>query len=181
MTYLLAIGDRAYSSWSLRAWLLFDAFGLPVQCRRAQLYTPVFAALPTDFPPARTVPALKDEDGTVIAESLAIAEELASRHPLAGIWPELPSARAAARMLVAEMHAGFTTLRKLCPMNLRRAYRDVPLPAELGADLDRLEEIWAWARAQAGAEGPWLFGSYSAADAFFAPVAARIAGYGLPV
>ncbi|EKX58661.1 Glutathione S-transferase [Rhodobacter sp. AKP1] len=179
MTYELAIGDRAYSSWSLRGWLLFDAFGLPVRVRRARLYTDELPALLADFAPARTVPAMKTPAGTVVAESLAIAEELASRHPEAGIWPADPEHRAVARALAAEMHAGFGALRSHCPMNLRVSYESCDPPEAVQADLARLERIWAEARARCGTEGPWLCGPYSAADVFFAPVAARIAGYGL--
>lgn len=181
MTYELCIADRAYSSWSLRGWLLFAAFDIPVRLSVARLYEPGFAAALEAFAPARTVPALRLPEGVVIAESLAIAEELASRHPEAGLWPAAPRARAVARALAAEMHAGFAALRSHCPMNLRQAYAECAPPPAVLADLARLERIWAWARAETGAGGPWLCGAYSAADAFFAPVAARIAGYGLPV
>ncbi len=181
MTYELAIGDRAHSSWSLRGWLLFDAFGLAVRTRRARLYTEELPRLLADFAPARTVPALRLPDGTVVMESLAIAEELASRHPAAGLWPEDPRARAVARSLVAEMHAGFKALRETCPMNLRASYAVTPMTEALGADLDRLETLWAWARKTVGGDSPWLCGAYSVADAFFAPVATRIATYNLPV
>lgn len=180
MTHDLAIGDRAYSSWSLRGWLLFDAFGLPVRVRSARLYTDELPTLLREFHPARTAPALKLPDGTVVMESLAIAEELASRHPEAGHWPQDPKARAVARSLAAEMHAGFQNLRSQCPMNLRVSYAEWPITPGLGADLDRLETLWAWAR-ESVPGGPWLCGAYSAADAFFAPVASRIATYNLPV
>jgi glutathione S-transferase len=181
MTYDLAIGDRAYSSWSLRGWLLFDAFGIPVQTHSARLYTDEFAALLKDFLPSRTVPTMRTPDGTVVPETLAIAEELASRHPDAGIWPKGPKARAVARVLAAEMHAGFSALRSYCPMNLRVSYEDCTPPDAVLADLDRLQVVWAWARRETGSDGPWLCGDYSGADAFFAPVAGRIAGYNLPV
>ena len=181
MTYDLAIGDRAYSSWSLRGWLLFDAFDIPVKTHSARLYTNELATLLKDFFPGRTAPTMRTPDGTVVPETLAIAEELASRHPDAGIWPTDPKARSIARVLAAEMHAGFTALRGHCPMNLRVSYSDCAPTDAVLADLDRLQTLWAWARAETGATGPWLCGDYSAADAFFAPVAARIAGYNLPV
>lgn len=179
MTYTLAIGDRAYSSWSLRGWLLFDTFGIPVVIRQARLYTPEFASLLAEFAPARSVPALRLPDGTVVPDSLAIAETLHERHPQAGIWPADPAARAQARGLAAEMHAGFQALRGNCPMNLGASYADYRPPAEVLADLARLETLWARALGHSG--GPWLFGAWSAADVFFAPVAARVAAYGLPV
>ncbi len=181
MTYELAIGDRAYSSWSLRGWLLFDAFGIPCRTRLGRLYSEGFSQLLADFAPARTVPALRLPEGVVIAESLAIAEELATRHPEAGLWPVTPGPRAVARALAAEMHAGFTALRSHCPMNLRTSYAKCDPPQPVLDDLRRLQEIWDWARRQTGATGPWLCGDYSVADVFFAPVAARIAGYNLPV
>jgi glutathione S-transferase len=181
MTYVLAIGDRSYSSWSLRGWLLFDAFDLPVRTRTARLYTDELPRLLTEFYPARTVPVMRTPDGCVVPESLAIAEELASRHPDAGIWPADPAARATARVLAAEMHAGFTALRSHCPMNLRVSYETCHPPQAVLDDLARLEQLWAWARDVTGAPGPWLCGSYSAADVFYAPVATRIATYNLPV
>lgn len=181
MPYDLAIGDRAYSSWSLRGWLLFDAFGIPVKVHRARLYTDELPRLLEGFAPARTVPALRLPEGVAIAESLAIAEELATRHPEAGHWPTQPDARAVARALAAEMHAGFVALRSHCPMNMRVSYSDCAPPPEVLEDLARLAKIWTWARAATGSEGPWLCGAYSVADVFFAPVAARVAGYGLPM
>ncbi len=181
MTYTLIIGDRAYSSWSLRGWLLFDAFEIPVKTRLARLYSDELPIMLRDFAPARTAPTMRTPDGVVVPETIAIAEELASRHPDAGIWPTEPRARAVARVLAAEMHAGFGALRSHCPMNLRVSYTDCAPPDAVLADLARLEVIWAWAREQTDAKGPWLCGDYSAADAFFAPVAARIAGYNLSV
>ena len=178
--YDLVIGDRAYSSWSLRGWLLLDAFGLPVTLHRARLYTDELPILLKSFFPARTAPTLRTPDGTVIPETIAIAEELASRHPDAGIWPAAPRARAVARVLAAEMHAGFTALRSHCPMNLRVSYATCHPPQPVLDDLARLETLWDWAQDQTGAT-IWLAGDYSAADAFFAPVASRIAGYNLPV
>jgi glutathione S-transferase len=135
----------------------------------------------TDLAPARTVPTLVTPEGALIWESLAIAEELASRHPEAGLWPTDPLARATARTLAAEMHSGFADLRNECPMNLRVAYGDFETSPAVAANLRRLETIWDHARATCGSDGPWLCGDYSAVDAFFAPVAARIAGYGLTV
>ncbi|MGA0540014.1 glutathione S-transferase [Neotabrizicola sp. VNH66] len=182
MTYDLVIGDRGYSSWSLRGWLLFDAFGIPVRTHSARLYTDELPKLLADgFFPGRTAPTMRTPDGVVVPETIAIAEELASRHPEAGIWPADPKARATARVLAAEMHAGFTALRSHCPMNLRVSYTDCAPPDEVLADLERLQVLWAWARQVTGAKGPWLCGDYSAADAFFAPVATRIATYNLPV
>lgn len=181
MGYELAIGDRSYSSWSLRGWLLFACTGIPVKLATGRLYTDDFARLMAEFAPARLVPALRLPEGAVIGETLAIAETLAERHPEAALWPADATARAVARWLTAEMHAGFGALREHCPMNLRVSYADCTPPEPVLRDLARIEELWLLARSQYGADGPWLFGRWSVADAFFAPVAARIAGYNLPL
>ena len=180
MTYDLLIGDRSYSSWSLRGWLLFAAFDIPVRVTLARMYDPDFAAKLDGFAPARTVPVARDAGGAVWHDSLAIAEGLAERHPEAGHWPAESRARALARSMAAEMHSGFTALRGACPMNLRVGWDGFRADDAVRADLARVEALWSLARGMAG-EGPWLFGAYSAADAMFAPVAMRIAGYDLPV
>jgi len=181
MTYDLAIGDRSYSSWSLRGWLLFEKFGIPVRVHTGILYSDDLQRLLSDFAPARQVPAIRTPEGEVIGESIAIAETLAERHPDAGLWPADPAARMMARYMAAEFHAGFAALRNDCAMNLLKSYDDSRPRPEVLADLARLELIWARARDRFGADGPWLFGRYSAADAFYAPVATRIASYNLPV
>lgn len=183
MTYDLYLGDYTYSSWSLRGWLLFEKFGLSARQHMVWFGGPhsVAEQLATLAPGARTVPTLRTPEGAIVSESLAIAEELASRHPDAGHWPADPATRALARTLACEMHSAFAALRDHCPMNLRVAYSDCAAPQAVLDDLARLEEVWAAARATCGGDGPWLCGRYSVADAFFAPVAARIAGYSLPV
>ena len=184
MELTLFIGDYAYSSWSLRGWLLLDGFGIPFRTSYAHMRTPEFEELRAQMVPSPTVPALRIEPeggtGYVVWDSLALAETLSEMFPDAGIWPSDPAKRATARALAAEMHSGFTALRGACPMNMRRAYADFPVSPEIQADLDRLSAIWTHARAVSGA-GPFLFGAFTAADVFFAPVASRIATYGLPV
>ncbi|WP_323766003.1 glutathione S-transferase [Marinovum sp.] len=179
MTDKLHIGDYAYSSWSLRGWLLYHRFDIPCRVAVVDFNQTDSVAAQLALPPARTVPCAAFATGGLAWDSLALAEELASRHPDAGLLPQEPDVRAIARSLAAEMHSGFSTLRGLCPMNLRLAYSGVPVPEALAADLARIEELWAFALARSG--GPWLCGAYSVADAFYAPVAARIAGYNLPV
>ncbi len=180
MSYDLVIGDYAYSSWSLRGWLLFEKFGILCRVTRVDFAGPGVAEQLAEFAPARTVPALRTPEGAIVSDSLAMAEELATRHPQAGFWPEAPMARATARTLAAEMHSSFSALRSQCPMGLRIAYDWSQPSDEVRADLARIEEIWAHARRVCNADGPWLCGPYSVADAFFAPVAARIAGFSLP-
>lgn len=181
-SYRIVIADKAYSSWSMRGWLLLAAFDLPFEEEFVPLYSPDFTAMQAARAPARTVPMLEIQDGgraTLVWDSLAIAETLAERHPEAGLWPADPAHRALARSLAAEMHSGFTALRGACPMNLHRHARPrATLPAGVGADLDRLAAIWGHALAATG--GPWLGGArFSAADAFFAPVATRLDSYAL--
>lgn len=179
MAQKIFLGDYSYSSWSLRAWLLFRRFGIPTEIETVDFLKAEVAEQMAEMVPARTVPTLVMDDGVVIWDSLAIAEELNTRFPEAGLWPSDPGLRAMARSLAAEMHSGFGTLRALCPMNLRAAYIDTPVTDELRADLARIDVLWGHALDRS--KGPWLCGDYSVADAFFSPVAARIAGYGLPV
>lgn len=182
MTYTLLIGDRIYSSWSLRGWLAFAAFGVPVEVRLAHMDSPEFREALADFAPARTVPALRVDGRGVIWDTLAIAETLAERYPDIAFWPGDAEARGLARAMAAEMHSGFAALREACPMDLGATVEGFVAPEAALADLARIETLWAAARACAGrGRGPWLFGGYSLADVFYAPIAARIAAYGLPV
>lgn len=179
MTYELALGDRTYSSWSLRGWLLFEKFDLPVKLHTARMYSDAFNAMLAEFAPARLVPTMKF-DGIVVQDTIAMAETLAERHPNAGMWPDAPAARALARNLVAEMHSSFTALRGDCTMNLRRFYPDFKPSDAVLNDTARIEYLWGLARENYGHDGPWLFGNYTIADAFYAPVATRFATYNLP-
>jgi len=181
MTYDLYIADRIYSSWSLRGWLMLEKFGLPCRLHMVGLYSGSMARDLAEVAPARLVPVLRTPEGTVVGESLAIAETLAERHPDLGLWPADPAQRATARWLAAEMVTGFTALRGACPMQLLRVYQGFAPSDAVRTDLARLETLWAHARAVSGATEGWLFGAYSLADVFYTPVAARIIGYDLPV
>ena len=180
--YRILTGDKAYSSWSLLGWLLLEAFDLPFEDIPVRMYDPEFDAMKAAKAPARTVPILEwEEDGQVLRvwDTLAIAETLHERHPEAGIWPSDAGRRRVARCLAAEMHSSFGTLRDACPMNLHRtpAPMNAP-PSGLQADVDRVAGLWAWAVEQTG--GAWLVGpTFSAVDAFFAPVAFRFRLYAL--
>jgi glutathione S-transferase len=177
--YKLAIADRMYSSWSLRGWLSFVRFDIPVKVQHYQMFTPSFATMQEEFAPARQVPAVKLDYETICWDSLAIVEELNERHANASFWPKDPSARAFCRSMVAEMHSGFSALRSQCPMNLRYVYQDFVPSAEVLEDCQRIELLWTMAKAKYGNDaGPWLFGQqYTAADVFFAPVATRFTTY----
>jgi glutathione S-transferase len=179
MTYELAIGDKTYSSWSLRGWLMFDKFDIPFAAKSAQMYQPSFTELLAEFAPARLVPAARF-DVVVVWDTFAMGEELASRHPDIGFWPTDPSARGFARSLVAEMHSGFSALRTECTMNLRRHYPSFAPSKAVIADVERADKLWSLARRDFGQSGPWLLGEYTLADVFYAPLATRIATYNLP-
>ena len=181
MTYDLFIGDRLFSSWSLRGWLMLEKFGLPHRVHMMRLYGGGFTEDMAPLAPARLVPVLRTPEGWVIGESLAIAETLAERHPDRPLWPTDPRMRARARMICAEMASGFAALRSGCPMQLAHVNRGYRAPEPVRRDLARLETLWHDAWAMTGKSDGWLFGAYSLADVFFAPVAARIVGYDLDV
>ncbi|WP_372570799.1 glutathione S-transferase [Ruegeria jejuensis] len=181
MTYDLYIGDRLFSSWSLRGWLMFEKFNIPCRTHMTELFSGNLAEGLQDIAPARLVPCMRVPDGTVVGESLAMAETLAERHPKAGLWPTEAAARATARWMCAEMASGYASLRAECPMQLLQFYKGFQASSETLSDLHRIETLWAHARGVSGAQSGALFGEYSLADIFYTPVAARIVGYGLPV
>ena len=143
------------------------------------MYTDEFPNMLKDFAPARSVPVMK-KDGIVVCDTLAIAETLAETFPDKPFWPKAPAARAFARSIVAEMHAGFGALRGACPMNLEYQWDGFKPDADVLADCQRMEYLWQSARTQFGEGGKWLFGEYSIADVFFAPAATRFVTYNLP-
>ena len=181
--YTLFVGDYAYSSWSMRAWTLMDGFDVPFRHCRVHMRTPDFEALRAEVAPARLVPVLMISRGlgprVIVWESLAIAETVHEHIAQPGVWPRHEEVRAVARSIVAEMHAGFQALRNECPMNLRRAYVGYAASEAVRVDLERLSQLWTHARGLRKDDGDFLFGPFSAADAFFAPVASRIVTYGL--
>ena len=175
--YKLYIGNKNYSSWSLRPWVLMTMREIPFE-ESLQVFRHAdnFEAF-RQFSPSGTVPCLVDGD-TVVWDSLAIVEYLAERHP--GVWPQDPAARAFARSIAAEMHSGFSSLRNICPMNCAIKVRMKALPDSLEKDLNRIDEIWQEGLQRYG--GDYLAGAaFTAADAFYAPVVFRIASYQLPV
>jgi glutathione S-transferase len=182
----LVIGNKNYSSWSMRPWVLMRQLGLPFEEVKLRFdFSPdsAFRRAVARFSPAGRVPVLVD-DGLAVWDSLAIVEYLHERFPDRGVWPAAMPDRARARSLAAEMHAGFGVLRSRCPMNIEAALPEVGARlwvehADLRADVARLETMWAQALASSG--GPFLFGAFSAADAFYAPVCMRLRTYALPV
>jgi glutathione S-transferase len=180
MTLKLIIGNKNYSSWSLRPWIALRHAGIPFDEEVVPLYEPGSRERVLAYSSAGKVPVLIDGDMT-IWESLAIIEYLAERFPKAQLWPADVAARALARSVAAEMHAGFVALRRHCPMNMRRDGRKRELTAEVEADVRRIEQIWTDCRARFGAAGPFLFGAFGAADAMYAPVVSRFTSYGIGV
>lgn len=184
MALTLIIGNKNYSSWSLRPWIAMKAAGIPFEEIVIALYEPGSHEQILKYSPAGKVPVLID-GGQHVWESLAILEHLAERFPEAGLWPKDRLARSHARVVASEMHAGFPALRKHCTMNFWLPPKPRPQPDEVMADMRRIEEIWSGCRARFGQTsdrpGPFLFGAYGAADAMYAPVVARFHNYGLPV
>jgi len=181
MTYELYIGDRMFSSWSLRGWLMLEKFAIPHTTHMIGLYSGTMAKDMAHLAPARLVPTLRTPEGTVVGESLAMAETLAERHPDAGFWPTDPAQRATARWLCAEMVGGFGALRGECAMQLGHIWEGFAVTDAVKVDLARIETLWQHARNVSGSTDGFLFGAYSLADVFYTPVAARIIGYDLPV
>ena len=174
---LLVIGNRNYSSWSLRAWLALRHCGFEFDTHRLALDTPVFTSQVRAFSGAGRVPVLV-EHGTSIWDSLAIAEFAAERTGRG--WPGDPIARAIARSAACEMHSGFAALRQAWPLDIRARRPGTATSNEVRADLMRIDALWGDCRTRFGADGPWLFGRYSIADAYYAPVVCRIKTYGDP-
>ncbi|MCU0773678.1 MAG: glutathione S-transferase family protein [Ideonella sp.] len=184
----LIIGNKNYSSWSLRPWLLMTELGIPFDEIRVRFdgFGPdsQFKRTMRRYAPTGAVPVLVDDDGFAIWDSLAIVETLAERFPDRGVWPAEARARARARTLCAEMHAGFSALRRAFPVNLEASLPEVGarvLASEpaVSADVVRLVDMWIGQLEVSG--GPMLFGDFCAADAFYAPVCTRLRTYGVPV
>lgn len=182
MSLTLILGNKNYSSWSLRPWIAMKMAGLVFDEKVIPLYAPGSREQLLRYSPAGKVPVLIDGEERVW-ESLAILEHLADRFPDARLWPAASAARSHARVVSAEMHAGFQALRRNCPMNLWLPPKPRPQGEEVMADVHRIEAIWADCRARFGqdAGSPFLFGAFTAADAMYAPVVARFHGFGIPV
>jgi glutathione S-transferase len=177
---LLVIGNKNYSSWSLRPWLLLRHFGLPFEERRLLLDTPEFAREVAQLSPSRRVPVLHD-DGLVIWDSLAICEYVSEALLDGRGSPQARDSRALARSASAEMHAGFVALRNQLPMNCARQPDGYRWDEAAQQDIDRVQALWSELRARHAGSGDFLCGEFGIVDAMFAPVAIRFAGYGVPL
>jgi glutathione S-transferase len=180
--YTLYIGNKNFSSWSLRPWLVMKMAKLAFEEVRIKLYQTETKARILAQSPSGKVPALKIEDGgasQTVWDSLAICETLAERHPEARLWPDGASARAHARSITAEMHSGFADLRRALSMDIAARRPTPALEDEVQADIARIVAIWSEALVAHGGEGGFLFGRFSIADAFFAPVVTRFETYAI--
>ena len=181
MTLKLVIGNKNYSSWSMRPWLALRANNIPFEEVFISLYTgEADKQRILSFSRSGKVPILVDGD-VAVWDSLAIVEYVAERFPEKRLWPEHPAHRAHARAISAEMHSGFAALRNECGMNLHRPVHAIELSDEARANVARIQEIWAECRARYGRSGPFLFGSFCAADAMFAPVVHRFRTFAIAV
>jgi glutathione S-transferase len=184
MPLTLIIGNKNYSSWSLRPWIAMKVAGIDFDEIVIPLYEPGSREQALKYSPAGKVPVLIDGDQHVW-ESLAILEHLAEKFPDAHLWPQDARARSHARVAASEMHAGFAALRRACPMNMWLPPKARPQSHEVMADVARIEALWSDCRARFGQKaehgGPFLFGAFGAADAMYAPVVARFHSFGLPV
>ena len=174
--YRLVIGNKGWSSWSLRPWLAMRRIGLPFEEINVQLRQPDSKEQILKYSPSGMVPLLIDGDFAVW-DSLAILEYLADAHPDRKLWPEERRARALARSVAAEMHSGFMPLRRTCSMDILAKSPLDPVPEEVEADVRRIVAIWRQCRSAYGQSGPFLFGGFTAADAMYAPVASRFRTY----
>jgi glutathione S-transferase len=176
----LIIGNKNYSSWSFRPWFALKVAGIAFEEILISLDAPDFKTRVTALSGAGKVPVLVD-GATRVWESLAILEYLAEKFPAAALWPRDPQARAHARAIAAEMHAGFQALRHDLPMNMRRPAKARPLEPPAAADAVRVDRIWNGCRARFGNSGQFLFGAFGAADAMYAPVVSRFHTYAVEV
>jgi len=180
MALKLIVGNKNYSSWSMRPWIAMKVAGIAFDETVISLDAANFKATVSPYSGTGKVPVLIDGDVSVW-ESLAILEYLAEKFPKAVLWPADAAARAHARAIANEMHAGFLPLRRLMPMNMWRPIIKRELTPEAAVNVKRIEELWSGARARFGKGGPFLFGSFGAADAMYAPVVARFHTYGVAV
>jgi Glutathione S-transferase len=176
----LVIGNKNYSSWSMRPWVLMRQLGIPFDEKRLTFNSPEWDAEIARWSPSRLVPVLWRAEQSVW-DSLAIMETLNEWHPAKNVWPRDATARAFARSISAEMHSGFRDLRAAMPMNIRASLPGKGMSPAVQADIDRILALWREARQRYGAAGAFLFGEFSAADAMYAPVVTRFRTYDVPL
>jgi glutathione S-transferase len=176
----IVLGNKNYSSWSMRPWLVLKQLGVPFDEVVVPLDQPSTLEEILKYSPSGRVPALHDGD-RVVWDSLAICEYLNELFPDRKLWPADPTARATARAVSAEMHSGFQALRNDCPMKFRESLPGKAISAEVKQDIQRILALWAECHRRFGAGGPFLFGAYCIADAMYTPVVSRFKTYGIPL
>ncbi len=174
----LVVGNKNYSSWSLRPWLYLKHFEIPFDEVRIPLYSGGYKQKILQYSPSGKVPFLKD-GGLGVWDSLAIMEYLAEKYPEKKGWPENAESRAMARSISAEMHSGFFALRENLPMNCRKIFEVFVPPEDTVKDVDRIKEVWGKCRRENSLKGPWLFGEFSITDCMYAPVVMRFHTYNI--
>jgi len=178
----LIVGNKNYSSWSMRPCVLLRGFGIAFAERLLKFHTQDWNDHIGRLSPSGMVPVLWEGDpgsGFATWDTLAIAERVQDLHPDLAVWPRDPQARARARSLCAEFHSGFRAIRSAMPMNIRSSYPGKGMTPEVAKDIARIEALWIEARKAFGGKGPFLFGEFGAVDAFYAPVATRFVTYGV--
>jgi glutathione S-transferase len=176
----LIIGNKNYSSWSLRPWVFMKQNMISFNEKRIPLFTETTEEALAPYGSDYKVPVLQD-GSLIIWDSLSILEYLAEKYPDASGWPEEQQARAMARSVSAEMHSSYVNVRSELPMNCRRKLHNIRLSSNAEREIERIKSLWRTCRMEYGAGGEWLFGKYSIADAMFAPIALRFEGYSIPV
>lgn len=176
----IMLGNKNYSSWSLRPWVVLKQLAVPFEEKVIPLDQPNTAEEIGKYSPSGRLPLLIDGE-TTVWDSLAICEYLNERFPDRKLWPVDPEARATARSISAEMHSGFAAVRQNLPMKFRESFPDTRLQPDVKAEVDRIIEIWNDCRRRFGAGGPFLFGAFSIADAMYAPVVSRFKTYSVPL
>jgi len=176
----LIFGNKNYSSWSLRPWVLMKHYNISFEEKRVALFTETtndeLAQYYSDF----KVPVLKDDD-LIVWDSLSILEYVSEKYLQGKGWPHDDKVRATARSVSAEMHSSFMNVRNEMPMNCRKKFKDIKLSAEAEREVERIKTLWRYCRREFGSDGEWLFGKYSIADAMYAPIALRFHGYNIPL
>lgn len=179
-TLTLIIGNKNYSSWSLRPWILLRHHNIDFEEKRVALFVDTTASELAEYGSDYKVPVLKD-DGLIVWDSLSILEHISEAYLDGAGWPGDQSARALARSVSAEMHSSFTNVRSELPMNCRKKFEHIKLTQNAEREIERIKTLWRKCRQEYGSGGEWLFGNFSIADAMFAPIALRFNGYSIPL
>ena len=176
----LIIGNKNYSSWSLRPWIFMKHFNIKFTEKQVALFTDTTNDELSEYYSDFKVPVLKDGE-LIVWDSLSIMEYVSEKYLQSKGWPKDEKNRSTARSISAEMHSSFMNLRNELPMNCRKSFNDIKLSNDAEQEIDRVKALWRYCRRELGSTGEWLFGEYSIADAMYAPIALRLHGYNIPL